>query len=305
MIRGRIQRIAFAALVLGYTVRSMGQELNCEVTVNAESIPSSQRDYVRNFKADLERYLNNNRYTGEDYEGEKIQCSMNIIFKAVVGDNQYQAQAFIGSVRPVYYGNDPTTKISPILRIFDDKWTFVYMPNQRMLQDDFSFDPLTDFLDFYAYLIIGFDLETYKELDGSKYFQKALNICNLGSASAFASDWTLSSSSYSRFGIVSELSDAKYNGIRLAFFSYHFEGIDLLTTDRARGLDNMLKALESIKDIRQRQNPTSVLVKQFFDAKHQEIADAFGAYGDRSIYDKLSTLDPEHRQVYQDFKARP
>ncbi len=280
------------------------QELNCEVTVNLESIPTAQRDLLRNFKTEIERYLNNNRYTTEDLEGEKIQCTVSIVFKSVTGENRYLAQVFIGSLRPVYIGNDKSEKVTPILRISDEDWEFSYIPNQRMIQDNFNFDPFTHFLDFYAYLILGFDFDTYKELSGAPYFQKALNICNLGSASS-AKDWQQTSSgTYSRFGLANEIIDVKYNPIRLAYFTYHFDGIDLLATESVRGYSNLLKAIQAVSDVKQRQNATSLLARQFFDAKHKEIGDTFLGYPDRLIYDRLSSMDQEHSLIYQDYKKK-
>lgn len=272
------------------------QELNCEITVNMENIPSSDRDYLKNFKTDLERYLNSTRYTNEELYGEKIQVSMTIFFKAVTANNRYRAEVFIGSQRPIYVGNDKSEKVTPIIRIKDEKWEFTYIPNQRMYFDEFTFDPLTDFLDFYAFLIIGFDLETYKPLDGSRAFQKALTLANGAMATSFAADWQ-SSSGFSKYGFVEELNNAKFQPIRLAYFAYHFEGIDLLATENRKGLDNMLLALESIWKVRQ-QNPLSLFNRQVFDSKYKEIAEVFRSYPDAAVYEKLATYDPEHRSIY-------
>ncbi len=281
----------------------IGQELQCDVKVNAENIPSAQRDFLRNFESDLERYLNNTRFSNEDLDGEKILCSMDIFFKTVVGDNRYQAQVFIGSQRPIYVGNDPSEKVTPILRLIDDRWEFTYVPNQRMIQDDFSFDPLTDFLDFYAYVIIGFDLETYVENSGSRYFQKALQIWSQANGSN-AKDWPQSSAGYSRFGIIDEINNTKFQPMVVAFHTYHFDGIDLLATDPTKALNNMLNAIETMSRVRQQQNQPSVLVRHFFDAKYMEIAATFLKYPDRAVYDRLIAADPEHRSTYDENRFR-
>jgi hypothetical protein len=285
------------------------QELNCKVTINIESIQSAQRDYLRNFTTDIERYLNNTRFTSEDLDGERISCNMDIFFKSGTSDNHYQVQVVIASQRPVYIvypdGDEKSDRTTPLLRILDNNWEFNYMPNQRMTHDDMIFDPLTGFLDFYAYLIIGYDLETYIPLSGNACFQKALNIVRLAANSASSSDWKQTSASYSKFGITDELTNLKYDSFRNAWNNYHFDGIDLLTTEQKKAQDNILNALESINDVRNRQNRTSVIIKQFFDTKYKEIAEAFQTYPDRSIYDRLSNYDEEHRSTYQDAKAKP
>ena len=282
----------------------VSQELACSVTIHTESIQSNQIGYLRNFSQDVERYMNSTHFTSEDLDGDKIQCSLDISFISATTDNRYQAQVVILSQRPIYIGNDKSDRSSLVLRIMDNSWNFTYTPNQRMNHDEIVFDPFTGFLDFYAYLIIGYDLDTYVPQSGSACFQKTLNIIQLAANSTAAKDYQQSSASYSKYGIVDELCSPKYNGFRTAFNNYHFDGIDLLGTDKQKGLDNMLAAIASINDIRLHQNPTSIVVKQFFDAKYREIAEAFQTYPDRSVYETLSNYDQEHRSTYQEWKTK-
>ncbi len=296
--------VAVFVLVWAATSLLISQELACSVTIHTESIQSNQIGYLRSFSQDIERYMNNTRFTNEDLDGEKIQCSLDISFISASNDNRYQAQVVVLSQRPIYIGNDKSDRSSLVLRIKDNSWNFTYTPNQRMNHDEIVFDPLTGFLDFYAYLIIGYDLETYVPQSGSACFQKALNVIQLAANSTAAKDYQQSSSSYSKYGIVDELCSPKYNTFRTAFNNYHFDGIDLLGTDKQKGLENMLAAIASINDIRLHQNPTSVVVKQFFDAKYIEIAEAFQSYPDRSVYETLSVYDQEHRATYQEWKTK-
>ncbi len=296
--------VVFITAIALSTSLSFGQELNCEVTVNLEKIPSAVRDNLRNFADDVRRYMNDTRWTNEDFAGDKIKCTINIFFQNGTPEGRYTAQAFIGSQRPVYIGNEKSDKASPIVRILDDRWEFNYVPNQRMVQDEFQFDPLTDFLDFYAYLIIGLDVETYSELAGTRYFQKAINICTQASATAFGKDWQVAGAAYSRYGIVEELLNPKTQPFRFSFFSYHFDGIDLLATEPAKGLETMLNAIEAIGDLRQKQNPRSIVIKAFFDAKYLEIAEAFQRFPDRNVYRRLSAADPAHQSTYEEYASR-
>ena len=156
----------------------------------------------------------------------------------------------------------------------------------------------------YAYLIVGFDAETYTELSGTNYFQKALNICNQGQASSFPNGWQQSSSEYARFNIVDEVMNSRYQSFRFAFYSYHFDGVDLLATEQQKALDTILRAVEAIGEIRKKQEPRSILVKTFFDAKYQEIADAFLKYPDRSVFQRLISADPPHQSTYQESLSR-
>jgi len=278
------------------------QELNCQVSVNTDNIPSANRDYLRNFKSDIERYLNSTHFTDANLYGEKINVTMNIFFTQVTGPNRYRAQVVIGSTRPIYAGNDQTDSVTQVLRLLDSQWEFPYVPNQRIYFDEYSFDPFTDFFDFYAFVIIGFDLDTYKSLDGAAVFQKALNTATAALSSTSASDWQ-STSGYSRYGLAQELTSPRNEPILHAYYTYHFDGIDLLSTENRKGLDNILGALEAVWKVRQ-QNAMSLLAKIVFDAKAKEIAKIFSSYPDATVFDKLATYDPEHRTDYMDAKSK-
>ena len=291
-------------LAVAATPLLISQELNCTVTINIDLIQSAQRGYLRTFAADIERYMNNTKFSNEDLDGERIQCSLEISFMSATTDNRYQVQVVVYSQRPIYKGNDKTDRTSLVLRIKDNNWSFTYTPNQRMVHDELAFDPLTGFLDFYAYIIIGYDLETYVPMSGTACFQKAFNTVQQATNSSVGKDWQQSSASYSKFGMTDELTSVKYNAFRTAFNNYHFDGIDLLATEQQKGLANMLAAIEAINSVRLRLNSSSVIVKQFFDAKYQEIAEAFLPYPDRSVFDKLSTYDQEHRDKYQEWKLK-
>jgi hypothetical protein len=298
-----MKKIALVGLFILF-VHSVGyaQELNCQVTVNTDNISSANRDYLRSFKSDIERYLNSTHFTDANLYGEKINVSMNIFFTQSTGQNRYRAEVVIGSSRPIYVGNDVSDSVTQVLRLKDSQWEFPYVPNQRIYFDEFTFDPLTDFLDYYAFVIIGFDLDTYKPLDGARIFQKALNTATGALASSSAADWQ-STSGYSRYGLAQELTSPRNEPILQAYYTYHFDGIDLLRTENRKALDNMLGALESIYRVRQ-QNAMSLLAKIIFDAKAKEIAKLFLSYPDASVYDKLATYDPEHRTDYMDAKNK-
>lgn len=292
------------ALLLAWTATS-AQELRCDVTVNTEALPSGVRDLLRDFESDVERYLNGTRYTDEEMLGDRISCTFDIFFRTSPGENRYTAQVFVGSQRTVYANNEPTQRTTPVVRILDEKWEFIYAPGQRMRYDEFSADPLTDFLDFYAYLIIGMDLESYEPGSGDPSFRKALNICNGASALPIgAGEYQFVAGAYSRFGMAEELSNARYAPIREAINIYHMDGLDELATNEWNALEAMLKAIATIDRVRQVQNPTSVLVKQFFNAKNREIADAFQRYPDPSVFDRLGEYDPEHLTVYRERAPR-
>ena len=79
----------------------------------------------------------------------------------------------------------------------------------------------------------------------------------------------------------------------------------MLASQKESAWQTILKSLESIAQIRQRQTGSSVVLKQFFDVKYKEIGDVFSDYPKRDVFDRLSMVDPEHRSSYQELKVKP
>ena len=302
-MRSRFYSVIVTAFAFSVSTLA-AQELRCEIVVNLESIPQASRDNLRDFESEVRKYMNNTKFTDEDMLGEKIDCTINIFFKTASDQFRYQAQVFVGSQRPVYDENTRTPKVSPVLRILDERVDFTYIPGQRMIQDDLTFDALTDLLDYYAYTIIAFDFETYTARSGDRYFQKALNICNIAQSSAYAAAWQQTSSSYSRFGLSDELGKAPFDPFRAAFCDYHFDGLDMLTSKPEAARQVILRSLAAISGVKQRIGGSTVVIKQFFDAKYKEICDSFLSTTNKEVFDQLSTFDPEHRSTYQEYKEK-
>jgi len=109
-------------------------QVDCDVTVNFEQV-SAAKDKLNNFERDVENYINSQKWSTADLGGEKIKCTINIFFTSASDGNSYKAQAFIGSSRPIFVGKRSSTKNTPMLRIFDDKWDFVYVDGQPLFRN--------------------------------------------------------------------------------------------------------------------------------------------------------------------------
>ena len=209
-------------IIILLTINTFSQELNCKVTVNYESIPTGNRELLSDFANSIEDYLNKTRFT-DKWEVDKIDCAFNIFFIGASSDVNYTAQAVITSQRPIYQ----SAKNSLMLSINDGQWSFTYEKNQTLYPTQSVFDPLTSFLDYYAYIIIGFNEDSYDELLGNPFFTKAFDIVNLGANSSFRTGWEKSSGSYTRRGLVEDLLNEKYRPFREAFFNYHYQEYSL------------------------------------------------------------------------------
>ncbi|MBM2841819.1 MAG: hypothetical protein HW412_2347 [Bacteroidetes bacterium] len=274
----------------------IAQQIEATVTVNYEAVPTSNKDLLLDFGADIEAYLNNYKWNDQGDMNEKVKCNFDIFVKGVVGENRYSAQMFVGSKRKLY----KSEKTSAVLRIFDETWEFTYVRNRGINHNSYTFSDLASVLDFYVYVIIGYDYDTYEKLSGTPYLQRAADVASLGRSSG-QKGWLPSKSGYNRVQFIDELNDNKFAPVRVATHIYHFAGLDSLAVNRARGWSNTLKALDIIAKTKAVVDPRNVVIRSFFDTKYLELADTFFSYPNPDVYIKLSNIDPSHQKTYDEY----
>jgi hypothetical protein len=270
------------------------QELNCTVTVNTESLPVENRDLLADFGNAVETYMNQTRFTDESWEYPKINCALSIFVTSASDQTHYQAQVVVTSQRQIYKSQDKSLMLS----INDNSWNFEYLKGQPLDSRQSVFDPVTSMLNYYAYIIIGFDSDSWDELGGTTYFNEASDIVNLGANSNFKTGWDNNSNSYSRAGLVNDLLNEKYHPFREAIYSYYY-GIDVFAKNKAEGQKDIVNLVNTLATLKTKIDLTGVFIKVFFDAKYGEIIDRLKDYPDKSIFEKLKKIDPSHLAKYQ------
>lgn len=289
--------IALVCALLILTFPSAAQEIDCDITfTNLNTLPAESRDNLTDFIPQVKQYINAYRWTKADIGNAKIKCAFNISLQGSPTSTHYTAQVFVGSQRPIFKEGRNTAE----LRIIDNQWEFDYNHNQSLMHTDNHFDPMLSFIDFYIYLIIGYDFDSYNAGDGTPYFQKAMDIVNLarGSGSGVRG-WDLApQGNYSRAQLIDELLNPKFQDFREAVFRYHYRGLDERHKDTTKARKNILAALERIAKVQEKINTPSLVIRTFFDTKYQEIADVFLGDPDQTVFAKLIKIDPSHEQAY-------
>ena len=290
----KMNKFFFVVIFLLISVSIYPQELNCKVIVNYENLPVKNRELLVDFRNVVEGYMNTTRFTDEVWEGDKIDCTLNIFFTSASSDVEYGAQIVVVSQRPVYQ----STMNSPMLTINDGDWSFKYEVGQSMYVNFNVFDPLTSLLDYYGLVIIGFDTDTFEEFGGTPYFKKAFDIVNRASNSSYNNGWLANNNVYSRWGLVSDLLNEKYAAFRSAIFDYHY-GIDIFAQDKEIGQAKIVELINVLYSLYQQSGIIkSVFVQTFFNAKYGEISDRLKDYHDNTIFNKLKKIDPSHAGRY-------
>jgi hypothetical protein len=292
-------RFFFALLLFSALCSSLhGQELNCTCTINSTQITTSDRGIFRDMKSAIEQFMNSRKWSGDAYKSyEKIKCNLLMTITKMPSVGNFGASLQVQAARPVF-----NTNYSSLTFNFADRdFEFEYIESLPMEYNDNTYTTnLTSMLAVYAYLMIGVDADSFSELGGTPYFQKALAVVNNAQQSNRAG-WEPLNSNRSRYWIVENYNNGQMLDMRKGFYSYHRLALDTFDKDPDKSREIILRGLRDVKKVRD-VNPTSILVVSFFDAKSKELANLFSSGNiqiRREAYDIITAIDPSNRTAYE------
>jgi hypothetical protein len=287
-------RSLLLSILLCISVISYGQELNCTVTVNSSQVQTTDRNVFKDMKNTMEQFMNGRKWSNDGFKNhEKINCNILITITKMPSIGTFEASVQIRSARPIF-----NTNYSSLLLNFADRdWEFEYIESQPLEYNDNTYTTnLTSMLAYYAYVIIGLDYDSFSELGGTPYFQKALTVVN-NAQQGNRSGWQPLGNNRNRYYLLENLNNPQMADLRKAIYSYHRLAMDTYDKTPDQSRDIILKGLRDIKKVRDI-NPNSILVISFFDAKAKEIVNIFSSGNiqtRRQAYDLVSTMDPSNR----------
>lgn len=139
---------------------SNAQELQARITINHSQIQGTDVSVFENLKQTLEQFVNERQWTDLQFQkNERIQCNFNItVTKYVKEEDRFECNALIQANRPVYNSAYTTT----LYNNRDDNFHFEFKQFDQINYNDETVDnQLTALFAYYAYLIIGLDLDSF------------------------------------------------------------------------------------------------------------------------------------------------
>ena len=268
-------------------------ELFCEVEVNADKVSNANKDVFVELKEKVTDYMNTTKWTNAVFGvNEKINCKL--IFTISSWDNNtglMKGDLQIQSTRPVYNSSYTTT----LINFRDSKVDFTFETGQQL---DFSTmemkDNLTAILNFWAFMIIAIDFDSFELNGGDPYYEEAANVVRLAQVTA-ETGWKAFEDNTNRNAVLSAFTDKQTSPIRQMLYDYHRMGLDqmVVTVDKGRSaITHTLENLAKIYDVA----PMSVCLTMFKDAKLDEII---------NIYSKANMSEKEavFEMLYQVFPS--
>ncbi len=283
------------------------QELNCNVTVNADQIEGSNKQMFNTLQQAVSEYVNNTRWTNMTFaENERIECNMMILINSVSAENQVSAELQIQARRPVY----GTTYTTPTLNFKDASFNFTYQEfDQLQYQENVFTTNLTAMLAYYCYLIIGFDSDSFARFGGTPFFQQCESIINACQTATMEesemSGWTAfsraSDSNRNRYAIINNLMDDAFKGYREFYYEYHRLALDQMQSNVGNARARIAEKMPILQET-YRARPTTYIVNAFLDTKADELVNIFQrgtSEEKKAVYDILMAIDPTRQNTYE------
>jgi hypothetical protein len=282
-----------------------GQELNCNVRINPPQTAGTSVQFYQDMQRALFEFMNTKSWTNNKFEAvERIDCSILINITNVTG-TRYISTIQVISNRPVY----GTNLQSPMFNYKEDDnlFEFDYLPNQKLeFNENRHISNLTSVLAFYAYIILGFDYDSFALEGGTEYFQKAQKVLN-NAQNSNDKGWRAfeARKQDNRYFLIENLLNSKYSPFRRANYRYHRLGMDTMSDHLDIGRNEITESLKFFQKV-YRLNPNLFIIKLFFDAKYTEIINIYsGAFAAERVkaFNILKEIDPAHLTQYEKLTA--
>ena len=298
MRKGKIIIVFSFVYFFGF-IPSQAQPLRCDIEVNWQQIQEDASTYHLNtLPSALEAYVNDYHWNSSSVSSviETIRCKMQIIISSHE-NHTFKGRMVVSSFRPIYH----SVLKSVMVLINDEKIQFTYRPGQVLRHEEEFFDDLTSVLDYYAYLILAIDFDSFSNLGGTRYYEAAKRIVDLARGGSGVG-WVGSlSSEVGRSIYVNDILDGFYENFRRGLYEYHRLGLDLYVDNKEEAQKHIIYSLEKME-----KSYTNVINKHIFNivfnAKSKEyvsvLNDASTDLKQRA-YDVLSYINSANLSAFE------
>ncbi len=296
-------RIATLIFFIIFSSNLYSQEFLCSVDVSSSQVQGSDRQVYVDMKNALMEFVNNRKWTNYDFKvEERIECNLVITIIERVSTDVFKAQLNIVASRPIYM----SSYNSPLLNYVDNKFDFEYVQFQALeyQENDFSSN-LTSVIAYYLYVILGLDFDSYSQLGGTPFYEKAEAIVNTAQNEAF-SGWKAFESQKNRYWLVENYTNNSYDDLRRFLYDYHRLGLDLMSDKTEQGRAKILTSLNYLQNIYE-DKPSLFALKLMLDAKSDEIVNIFKEGNPKEKTDAINIMkkiDPANSSKYSKINER-
>lgn len=280
------------------------QELQAKITINHAQISGTEKGVFDNLQQTLQQFVNNRQWTHLQFQkNERIICNFNItVTKYDRDQNLFTCKALIQANRPVFNSAYTSTLYNNV----DDNFTFRFAEYDQLEFNEQQIDnQLTALFAYYAYLIIGIDLDSFAPKGGEDILQRCMNLTNNAQNLDYPG-WKAFSDDRNRYANISDYLDGALEPFRQLQYDYYRKGLDEMANNAERGRTEITAALETGLKKAKENRPLSLLPQIWTDFKKDELANIYRGKGTQkekeSIYELLFSINPSQNKYWDQIK---
>ena len=287
-----------------FTQEATAQELQARVTINRNQIQGTDGSVFENLQQTLEQFINDRQWTNLQFQkNERIVCNFNItVTQYNQAENIFTCSAIIQANRPVYNSAYTTT----LYNNTDKEFTFQFAQFDQLEFNEENIDnSLTALIAYYAYLIIGLDLDSFSPMGGEDILQRCMNLTNNAQNLNFPG-WKSFENDRNRFAIINDYLDGAMKPFRQLQYDYYRTGLDEMANNVERGRTNITTALENDLKKAHEDRPLSMLPQIWTDYKKEELANIYKGKGTQkekeSVFNILFGINASQSNTWEKIK---
>ncbi|MDE6647461.1 MAG: DUF4835 family protein [Prevotella sp.] len=292
------------AVAVLWIATAQAQELQVKVNINTQQVERTDKSVFDNLQQTLEQWLNDRQWTELQFqEHERIVCNFNLtVTKYDASNNLFECSAMIQANRPVYNSAYTTT----LYNNKDANFNFHFAQFDQLNYNDETVDnQLTALFAYYAYLIIGLNLDSFAPMGGTDILQRCMQLVNNAQDLGYTG-WKSFEDSRNRFALINDYLDEQMKPFRQLQYDYYRQGLDEMANNVERGRTNVTAALQKGLKTAHEQKPLSLLPQIWTDYKRDELANIYQGKGTQkekeTVYDLLLNINAAQNNAWEKIK---
>lgn len=280
------------------------QELQAKITINHAQISGTEKSVFDNLQQTLEQFVNDRQWTHLQFQkNERIVCNFNLqLTKYDKDQGIFTCKATIQANRPVYNSAYTSTLYNNV----DENFTFKFAEFDQLEFNEEQIDnQLTALFAYYAYLLIGLDLDSFSPKGGEDVLQRCMNLTNNAQNLDYPG-WKAFDNDRNRFAIINDYLDGSMEPFRQLQYDYYRKGLDEMANNVERGRTEITTALETGLKKAKENRPLSMLPQIWTDYKKDELANIYKGKGTQkekeAVFEILTSINPSQNKYWDQIK---
>ena len=295
-----IKQLTLILILIWSVSLGRAQELMCTVEINTSAIEGTNKSVFETLQQAISDYFNETKWTNTVFSpNERIECRFFLTVKEYDND-RIKGELQLQLSRPVYNSTYTTT----LFNFKDTKVEFEYREGEPLIFNESTWtNNLLGLLDYYAYLFLALDFDSFSPKGGQPYFDKAATIVQQAQSSGEIG-WRAFEDNKNRSAVLNAFTDGNTSVMRDLLYQYHRKGLDEMVTSPDKGRSAITESLQALQKVYDHA-PMSVALSIFRDSKLDELVNLYSKAPQNErddVYELLQPLYPTDKRQLEKIK---